>query len=221
MKEQQIIENVERLLEEIPEGVKVVAAAKQRSAREVAAVVKAGITQVGHNYVQEAQAMRNFLGNNVRWHMIGHLQRNKVKKAIQLFDVIETLDSRDLGAEINKQSERSGIVKPVLVEVNSGQEANKAGVIPGDAVELIEKLSKMKYLKVIGLMTMGPFLDEPEGLRPYFQITRRIFEEIATSNIPGIKMKYLSMGMSDSYQIAIDEGANLVRIGTKIFGPRT
>jgi pyridoxal phosphate enzyme (YggS family) len=215
-----IRENVNKLLEELPEGVELVAAAKTRTAAEVLAAVEAGIKIVGQNYVQEAEAIYPAIGKKARWHFIGHLQKNKVKKAVNLFDMIETVDSVDLAEEIDKRCAATGKVMPVLVEVNSGQEPQKAGVLPEKAEELIKVIARLPHIKVMGLMTMGPRFGNPEDSRPYFVITKKIFERIEALKIPNVEMKYLSMGMTNSYLVALEEGANLVRIGTRIFGER-
>ncbi|MGM0663960.1 MAG: YggS family pyridoxal phosphate-dependent enzyme [Thermodesulfobacteriota bacterium] len=215
-----ISENVRRILEELPEGVELVAAAKTRTVEEVLEAVEAGLGIVGENYLQEAERMFEAVGNRVKWHMIGHLQRNKVKKAVGIFDMIETVDSMRLAREIDKQCAKANKVMPVLVEVNSGEEDQKAGIMPDEAVELVQDMSGLLHLKVMGLMTMGPFTGDPEDARPCFQRTREIFDRLKDTALPGVEMKTLSMGMSNSFRIAVEEGANLVRIGTLIFGER-
>lgn len=214
-----IAKNVERLLREIPEGVCVVAAAKSRTPEEVRAAIKAGIRIVGHNYVKEAEAQKPFLGD-VEMHMIGHLQKNKAKKAIRLFRMIQTLDSLRLAQELQRLSEREGLYVSVLIEINSAKEPQKSGIMPEDVLGFLEGLKAFDCILVKGLMTMGPISDDPEEIRPHFRLTRRLFEELKGLNLPNVKMEILSMGMSDSYKVAIEEGANMVRIGTKIFGPR-
>jgi len=215
-----IRENVKKILDELPDGVLLVAAAKTRTPEEILEAIEAGIQIIGENYVQEAERAYEVIGNKVKWHMIGHLQRNKVKKAVRIFDMIETVDSIGLAKEIDKQCKKIGKIMPVLVEINSGEEPQKSGVMPDEAIDLVKEISKFENIKVEGLMTMGPLLDDPEELRPYFRKTKELFEKIKEMNIPNVEMKYLSMGMSDSYKVAIEEGANIVRIGTKIFGPR-
>jgi pyridoxal phosphate enzyme (YggS family) len=152
--------------------------------------------------------------------MIGHLQRNKAKKAVKVFDMIETVDSMKLAREIDKSCQKIGKVMSVLIEINSGEESQKAGVMPEDAIPLIQEMSILKNIRIVGLMTMGPFSGNPEDARPYFQKTRKVFERLKDMNLPDVEMKYLSMGMSNSYKVALEEGANMVRIGTKIFGER-
>jgi len=215
-----IKDNIRELLKELPPGVELVAAAKNRTPDEVLQAVEAGVKVIGENYVQEAEKAGAAVGGKAAWHMIGHLQKNKVKKAVALFDMIETVDSVELAREIDKRCAEAGKVMAVLVEVNSGREAQKAGVLPEDAEALIREISRLPAIKVMGLMTMGPRFGNPEDSRPYFVITRRLFDRIKALEIPDVEMKYLSMGMTNSYRVALEEGANLVRIGTRIFGER-
>jgi hypothetical protein len=215
-----IRDNVRRVLDELPEGVQLVAAAKTRTAEEILEAVEAGLRIVGENYLQEAEDVFEIVGDRVQWHMIGHLQRNKVKKAVRIFDMIETVDTVRLAREIDKQCAKAGRVMPVLVEINSGEEEQKAGVLPDEAEGLVREMAGLDHLKVAGLMTMGPFTGDPENARPYFRTTRAIFDRLAGLAIPGVEMTTLSMGMSNSYRVAVEEGANLVRIGTLIFGER-
>lgn len=213
-------ENVKKILQELPPGVQLVGAAKTRTPEEILEAVDAGLEIIGENYVQEAEAAFAVVGHRVKWHLIGHLQRNKVKKAVPIFDMIETVDSMKLAREIDKVCLKMDRTMPVLIEINSGEEEQKAGVLPSSAASLIREIATLERVKVRGLMTMGPFTGDPEDARPYFQITRELFQEIAGLGIPGVEMKYLSMGMSNSYKVALEEGANLVRIGTRIFGER-
>ncbi|NQT56849.1 MAG: YggS family pyridoxal phosphate-dependent enzyme [Desulfobacteraceae bacterium] len=215
-----IKENINKILEKLPEGVELVAAAKTRTPEEILEAVDAGITIIGENYVQEAEKAFQIIGNKVRWHMIGHLQSNKAKNAVKIFDMIETVDSIKLAKAIDKACQTIGKLMPVLIEINSGEESQKAGVLPKDTISLVTDISQFKNIKIMGLMTMGPFAGDPEDSRPYFQKTRKLFEEIKELNLPGVEMKYLSMGMSNSYKVALEEGTNLVRIGTNLFGER-
>lgn len=215
-----IRENVKNLLKEIPEGIELVAAAKTRQPSEILEAVEAGIKIVGENYVQEALKAKNVVGNKAKWHFIGHLQKNKVKKAVFIFDMIETVDSAPLAEEIDKYCKKIGKSMPVLIEINSGREPQKSGVMPEETEGLIKVISKLNNIKVMGLMTMGPRFGNPEDARPYFIETKRIFDNLEKIQIPNVEMKYLSMGMTNSYHIAIEEGANIIRIGTKIFGER-
>jgi len=215
-----IQENVKKILNSLPDGVQLVAAAKTRTLEEVKEAIAAGVTILGYNYVQEAEQIFQDIGRRVQWHMIGHLQRNKAKRAVQLFDMIETVDSLRLAEVINHYCEQAGRTMPVLIEINSGKEPNKAGVFPEEVDELVEQISKLPNLRVQGLMTMGPFTGDPEDARPYFKVTRQAYEHLAQVNLPNVEMKYLSMGMSNSYKVAIEEGANIIRIGTLLFGER-
>lgn len=209
--------NVKQILKTLPDGVKLVAVAKTRTPEEIVEAAAAGITAVGENYVKEAEQARAVIGDRVAWHLIGHLQHNKVKKAVQLFDVIETVDSVDLAREIDRRCGQIGKVMPVLIEVNSGQEAQKSGVFPENVEDLVKHIAALSCIRVAGLMTIGPLSENPEDSRPYFAATEQLFEKIKKLDLPGVKMEYLSMGMSNSYLVAIEEGANIVRIGRKIF----
>lgn len=215
-----IAANVKAILAELPRGVELVAAAKTRSAAEILEAIEAGVTIVGENYVQEAAAVRPAVGRRARWHFIGHLQTNKAKKAVEIFDLVETVDSIGLGRELDKRAAAANKTIDVLVEINSGREPQKAGVLPEEAEGLVRELAALPRLRVLGLMTMGPFEGDPEDSRPYFKETRRVFESLAKAAVPGVAMERLSMGMSHSWRVAVEEGANLVRIGTALFGPR-
>ena len=212
--------NVREILDELPETVALVGAAKTRTGEEILEAIDAGLKIVGENYVQEAERAFQIVGQKVKWHMIGHLQSNKAKKAVRIFDMIETVDSMKLAGAIDKACLNIGKVMQVLIEINSGEEDQKAGVMPADAVSLIRQTAELKHIKIVGLMTMGPFGGDPEYARPYFQKTKAIFDEIKKLNMSHVEMKYLSMGMSNSYRVAIEEGATLVRIGTRLFGQR-
>lgn len=215
-----IKERVQEILSQLPAGVELEAAAKSRQPFEIIEAIEAGIKIVGENYVQEAERAYREIGQRCRWHMIGHLQKNKAKKAVEIFDLIETLDSLELALEIDKRAAAQGKVMSVLIEVNSGREPQKAGVFPEDVEGLIRSVSGLKNIRILGLMTMGPLEGSPEDFIPYFRETRRIFEHLKTLNIQNVEMQILSMGMTASWRVAIEEGANLVRIGTGIFGPR-
>jgi len=215
-----IRENIRSVLKGLPPHVILVAAAKSRTPGEVLEAVEAGVPVVGENYVQEAAAAQAVVGRGVKWHFIGHLQTNKVKKAVEVFDLIETVDSLKLGREINKHSGGLGKTMPILIEINSGREPQKSGILPEDAEALVRELSRLPNLKVEGLMTMGPETGDPEESRPYFRLTREIFDRFRGLSIRGVAMTWLSMGMSHSYRVAIEEGANMVRLGTLLFGPR-
>jgi len=215
-----IKQNVSQILGELPDGVQLVAAAKTRQPEEVLEAVESGVKIVGENYVQEAERVHEVVGNRARWHFIGYLQKNKVKKAVRIFDMIETVDSVEIAREIDKRCAQIGKVMPVLIEVNSGREKQKSGVLPESVEQLAREISAFQNIRLMGLMTIGPRFGNPENSRPYFVETKRIFEKIRKLNLPNIEMKYLSMGMTNSYKVAIEESANIVRIGSRIFGER-
>ncbi|MBN1940169.1 MAG: YggS family pyridoxal phosphate-dependent enzyme [Candidatus Aminicenantes bacterium] len=215
-----ITENVRAVLAGLPPGVELVAAAKTRSPAEILEAIEAGVGIIGENYVKEAQEAFAAVGHKARWHYIGHLQSNKVKKAVEIFDMIETVDSVDIARDIGRRAAAAGKTMPVLIEINSGEEDQKAGVRPAEAEALVRAVAEIPNIALQGLMTMGPFEGEPDDFRPYFKTTREIFESVKTLGLPGVEMKHLSMGMSHSYKVAIEEGANLIRLGTFIFGTR-
>jgi len=215
--------NCEEIKAEIPDNVKIVVAAKTRNADELKAAIASGMNIIGENYVQEASEIKESLGrksNSLKWHMIGHLQTNKVKTAVGIFDMIETLDSLKLAVEIDKRTKEINKIMSVLVEVNSGEEDQKTGLRPEKVVEFIRDISLLQNIKVSGLMTMGPRFGDPENAREFFKKTKSLFDEIAVLKINNVQMKYLSMGMSNTYKIAIEEGSNMIRPGSIIFGQR-
>ena len=215
-----IEQNVRQILNELPAGVQLVAAAKTRQPQEILEAVAAGITAVGENYVQEAERAYTVVGSRVKWHFIGHLQKNKVKKAVRLFDMIETVDSVEIAREIDGRCAQIGKVMPLLIEVNSGREEQKSGLLPEMVQQVVGEISALSNIRVVGLMTVEPLVANPEDSRPYFVEMRKRFEEIKQLNLPDVEMKYLSMGMTNSYRVAVEEGANIVRLGSKIFGER-
>ena len=226
-----ITENYARLREEIPDDVTIVLSGKTRTVEQIEEAIDAGAADIGENYVQEAGQMYGALQKKaakVKWHMIGHLQTNKINKALRIFDVIQTIDSLEKAVAIDKRLEKvRKEVIPLYIEINIGSEFSKAGIKPADHEpfdEYIEKLvrdmSKLEHITVEGLMTMGPRSGNPEDVRPYFRRTRRLSERIKGLDLPNVDMKYLSMGMTNSYGVAIEEGSNMVRIGTAIFGKR-
>ena len=209
------------MLAELPNEVELVAAAKTRTPEEILEAVQAGIRIIGENYVQEAKRAYEVVGKKAKWHFIGTPQKHNVRmKMLEIFDMIETVDSLEIAKEIDKRCAQIGKIMPILVEINSGRETQKSGVLSENAEQLIREISNLEHINVMGLMTMGPRFGNPEDSRPYFVETKRIFERIKRLELPNIEMKYLSMGMTNSYKIALEEGANIVRIGTKIFGER-
>lgn len=220
MSKSTIKKNVHKILAELPDDVQVVAACKMRIPEEIQAAIDAGIKIIGENYVQEAEEAYQKVTGDIEWHFIGHLQKNKVNRAVKICDMIESLDSFKLAKRIDSQCEEINKVMKCLVEINSGREEDKYGIMPEEAEGFVKEISGLKNIKILGLMTMGPFMGNPDEFRPYFRLTRELFEDLKRKDIPGCSMKYLSMGMSFSYKIAVEEGANIVRIGTEIFGTR-
>jgi len=223
--------NYVRIARQIPDGVTMVVSCKTRTAEEIKEVVDAGVTDIGENYVQEAGQIYSALRKKaakVRWHMIGHLQTNKINKALRIFDIIQTVDSLEKAAAIDKRVERARKqITPVFVEINIGSEDSKAGIKAEDhepfesyIEKLITDMSEFEHLSIEGLMTMGPRFGNPENSRPFFARMRRIFEKIKELDLANVDMKYLSMGMTNSYKVAIEEGSNMVRIGAAIFEER-
>ena len=215
-----IEENIKRILAQLPPEVTLVAAAKTRTPDEILRAIAAGITVIGENYIQEAREAFAAIGKKAAWHFIGRLQKNKVKRAVEIFDMIETVDSIELAERIDRACAELGRTMPVLIEINSGREPQKAGVLPEEAEDLLREMSTLKHVSVRGLMTMGPRFGDPEQARPYFRKTKDLFDQLGKENLANAEMQVLSMGMSNTYNIAIEEGANMVRIGTKIFGER-
>jgi pyridoxal phosphate enzyme (YggS family) len=223
--------NYARIRQEIQDYVTIVVSCKTRSAEEIEEVIEAGATDIGQNYVQEAGEIYSSLrkkARKVRWHMIGYLQTNKINKALRVFDVIQTVDFLEKAAAIEKRVERARReIVPVFIEINIGSEDSKSGIKPDEhepfeayIEKLIMDMSELEHLSIEGLMTMGPRFGDPEEVRPYFRRARKIFERIKGLDLPNVGMKYLSMGMTNSYRVAIEEGSNMVRIGTAIFGER-
>ena len=199
----------------------VVAVTKGRSVPEIQEVLDAGVLFIGENRVQETQAkygkIRLFRGYS--WHLIGHLQRNKVKPALEIFSMIHSVDSVRLLAEIARCSEARGRDIDVLIQVNTTGEASKYGIEPEAVLDLMENSLAYPRVRVLGLMTMGKLTDTPEENRPAFASLRELADKVTAQRYPGIEMRFLSMGMTNDFEIAVEEGANLVRIGRAIFEP--
>ncbi len=221
-----IKEKILQIRKEIPSHVRIVAAAKTRSVPEVEEAIEAGITDIGHNYVQEAEKMAAALPSKaacVTWHMIGEIQTNKINKALNIFNMIQTIDSIEKAEAIDRRAERVGrATLSGLIEVNIAKESAKSGAAPEfeNIKAIAERISILKHIELKGLMTMGPVVDDPQKLRPHFRTVKNIFDRLKSLTIENVEMNILSMGMSDSYQVAIEEGANMIRLGTVLFGER-
>ena len=209
------------LLRTIPGGVTVVAATKGRTPDEIRAALRAGIAHIGENYVQDAEKKRPLVPEPATWHMIGHLQRNKAAKAARLFDWVQTLDSPALARRLAAARAREGSALPVLIEVNIGREENKAGVPPEAVLAFVRSLALYPQLSVRGLMAVPPVPKRPEDSRPHFRALRRLLEELNRERVLDHPLDVLSMGMSADWEVAVEEGATMVRLGTALFGPRS
>jgi pyridoxal phosphate enzyme (YggS family) len=201
--------------------VRLLAASKSQSLDAIRAAVGAGIALIGENYVQEAKEKKHQLSDaRVEWHMIGHLQRNKAQAALALFDVIESLDNLALMRELDKEAAKRNITARTFVEVNLAGEESKTGIARENVAGFLEEIAELGHVRVEGLMTVPPFREDPEDVRPYFRELREMRDSLSSLNLPNIKLKELSMGMSHDFTVAIEEGATIVRVGTTLFGPR-
>lgn len=204
-----------------PSEVQIVAVSKTRPAEQIQEAVEAGIFIVGENRIQEAWRKFQQLGKIVSWHLIGHLQTNKVKRALQIFDVIHSVDSLHLAEEIDSRCEQLNRTVEVFVEVKTSDEPTKLGVAPEDCFELVNKIADLPNIKLSGLMTLGTWTSDEQEVRRCFKLLVQVREKIETKKIPGVNLRHLSMGMSGDFELAVEEGATIVRIGTAIFGRRT
>ncbi len=222
----EVQENIRRACEKAgrsPSEVTLIAVSKTKPNEDVMEAYKAGIRDFGENYVQELVGKIDSLPNDIHWHMIGHLQRNKVKYLTDRADHIElihSVDSLRLAEEISKRGERQGIKIPILVEVNIAEEENKFGLSEEETKDLVKNIAKLPGITVKGLMTSAPFVTNPEENRDYFRRIKSLSVDIEEENIDNVSMRILSMGMTADYTVAVEEGATMVRVGTAIFGAR-
>jgi PLP dependent protein len=186
----------------------------------IIAAIRTGVEIIGENYVQEAKRKIEKLGKTGEWHLIGRLQTNKAKYAVHLFDMIHSVDRLELAAELDRRARAAGRVIPILIEINVGGEKSKSGVPLDSARDLVRHVAPLENLSIQGLMTMPPWFVDPEMSRPYFRTLRELRDKIAGEAVPRVGMRELSMGMTDDYAVAIEEGATIVRIGRGIFGER-
>ncbi len=225
-----IEKNIERIRETIAGAaakagrnagdVKIMGVTKTVDDERIREAIACGITIMGENYVQEAKRKIETMGRDLEWHMIGHLQSNKAKYAVRLFDMIHSVDRLGLAQELDKRAKGSEMTMNILIEVNTGGEETKSGVSQDKAIDLVRAVSRLENLSLQGLMTMPPWFDDPEDARPYFVALRELRDRIVDEGIEGIEMGELSMGMTDDYGVAVEEGATIVRIGRAIFGER-
>ncbi len=204
-----------------PDEVTLIVVTKTFGIDTVRDAVEAGVTDIGENYVQEARTKIEALGREAaRWHFIGGLQTNKAKYVVRLFDLVHSVDSHALAAEIDRRAGIEGRVVDVLVQVDISREEQKSGIMEEDLAEFVRAIAPMPNIAVRGLMGMPPFGREPEASRPYFRRMKQLFDELAALDIPNVRMQQLSMGMSNDYEVAVEEGATMVRVGTAILGYR-
>jgi hypothetical protein len=204
-----------------PGSVRLVAVGKTQPIQMIRAAIDAGATDIGENYLQEAREKFSALGAlPVSWHFIGHMQTNKAKYAVRIFDLIHSVDSVKLARELNRQAERIGKIQDILIQVNLSGEASKSGIAAEEARPVLEQIAPLSHIQVRGLMTLPPYFDNPEKARPFFRELRHLRDEIRDRGIANISLDELSMGMTGDFEAAIAEGATLVRIGTALFGSR-
>jgi hypothetical protein len=225
-----IEENLKRVQERIaaaakragrdPSSVKLVTVTKTIDIEQIRVAVAAGAAVLGENRVQEAREKIERLGNVASWHLIGTLQSNKAKYAVKLFDLVHSVDTLELAKEIDRQAARIGKTQDVLIEVNIAGEASKSGVPLNAAIDLVRDAAGLKHIRIKGLMTMPPYSENPEDSRQHFRKLRELSGSVTKDNVHGVSMQELSMGMSGDFEVAVEEGATLVRVGTAIFGER-
>lgn len=201
-----------------PEEIKLVAVTKTATIEQIKEAISAGVKIIGENKVQEAKEKYQILSIKIEWHLVGHLQTNKVKYAIEIFDCIHSVDSIKLAEEIDKRSLQFGKTTNVLIEVNVSGEETKYGIKPEEVEYFLKEIFEFSRIRVRGLMTIAPIAEDKEEVRPYFRKLRELSKEIKNKNLKNVKMDYLSMGMTGDFEVAIEEGANMVRIGRGIFG---
>jgi len=224
-----IKENLEKVNERIrvkselvgrgPQQVTLVAVTKTVETDRIEEAIASGVNIIGESRVQEAKEKYGKVSGKVIWHLVGHLQRNKAKDAVKIFDLIHSVDSCKLAKEIDKEARKVGKIQKILIEVNVSGEESKYGLSPEQVIPSLKEISGFPNTKVEGLMTMAPLYENPEDCRPCFRKLKGLMEEVKAENIKNVEMIYLSMGMSNDFEVAIEEGSNMVRIGRAIFGP--
>ena len=214
------IENSAKKVGRNPDDILLLAVSKTIDVPKIIDALACGLNSLGENRVQEIMEKYEPMGDGINWHFIGHLQTNKVKYIIDKVCLIHSVESIKLATEIDKKAEKSGVVMDILVEVNMAGEESKFGIAPSECESFIRELSKFKNIRVKGLMTVAPFTENPEDNRIYFRKLKEMLVDINSKNIDNINMCELSMGMTGDYEVAIEEGATIVRVGTGIFGER-
>ena len=214
------IESVCRRVDRDPNEITLVCVTKTIDIARINEAIGWGITDIGENRIQESKTKFGKLSRPVKWHMVGHLQTNKAKDAVRMFDLIHSIDSLKIAEAIDRRAGQLGRQVDCLIEVNTSGEASKFGVMPDEVFGLVEEMAKLNNLRIKGLMTMAPLVDDPELARPYFRELKSLSEQVESRNFSNVQMQYLSMGMTQDFEVAVEEGSNMVRIGTAIFGPR-
>jgi hypothetical protein len=200
--------------------IKLIAVTKTIEANKIIEAVSYGLTDFGENKVQELVEKYEHLPEDIKWHMIGHLQRNKVKYIVDKVDLIQSIDSIRLAEEINKECFKNNIIMDVLIEVNIGDEESKYGIKPENTLEFAGDISKLTNIRIRGLMTVAPYFENPENVRPYMKKMNELFKQLKEIGLKNHKIDILSMGMSNDYKVAIEEGSTMIRVGSLIFGER-
>lgn len=205
-----------------PAAITIIAVSKGRTLEQIKETIAAGISDIGENRVQEALGKYNRLQAQgcrlqVRWHMVGHLQTNKAKEAVKVFDLIHSVDSLHLACEIEKQAAKINKIQDILIQVNSSGEVSKFGLKPDETIGVIKEIAELKNLNIRGLMTIAPLVDNPEKARVYFRLLKELRDRINELRLTSYELRVLSMGMTDDFEVAIEEGSNMLRIGRAIF----
>ena len=219
----QVEENIKQACEKVgrnPEEVTLIAVSKTKPYTAIEEALPSGILDYGENKVQEMCEKMEILPKDIHWHMIGHLQTNKVKYIVGKTALIHSVDSLHLAKEIEKQAAKNNVIVPILIEVNIAEEESKFGIHKEETIALVREVAQMQHVHIRGLMTIAPYVENPEDNRPYFKGIRQLSVDIKQENIDNVDMDVLSMGMTGDYMVAIEEGATLVRVGTGIFGER-
>jgi len=219
-----ILKNVEASANKVGktlDDITVIAVTKTVDYKRANEAIEAGLNNLGENRVQEFMNKYEQMDNsNINWHIIGHLQTNKVKYIINKVKLIHSLESLSLAEEINKRSKQNGVVTEVLIELNIGEEESKFGIKNNELIDFIKSVENLEYIKIVGLMTVAPYAENKEDVRWVFKEMKNLYDVVSNISFKNVQMKYLSMGMTNDYDVAIEEGSNVIRIGTAIFGSR-
>jgi len=219
-----ILKNVEASANKVGktlDDITVIAVTKTVDYKRANEAIEAGLNNLGENRVQEFMNKYEQMDNsNINWHIIGHLQTNKVKYIINKVKLIHSLESLSLAEEINKRSKQNGVVTEVLIELNIGEEESKFGIKNNELIDFIKSVENLEYIKIVGLMTVAPYAENREDVRWVFKEMKNLYDVVSNMSFKNVQMKYLSMGMTNDYDVAIEEGSNVIRIGTAIFGSR-